>query len=237
MDDLRVFSGFPEAGLRFLADLAKNNDRDWFQAHKDAYQDHVLAPAQDFVLALGERLKNISPGLRYDTATNGSGSILRIYRDIRFSQDKTPYNTQVRMVFWEGTRKKMENPSFFVSVRPTGLGIYAGVHLFSKPLLAAYRDSVVDDQLGSDLETALGSVKSAGDYTIGGQHYKRVPRGYDAEHPRANLLRYNGLYAHTQAAGPEAIVTPGLVDICFAHLQHVAPLHQWLVRVVQLFEV
>jgi uncharacterized protein (TIGR02453 family) len=237
MDDRHVFSGFPQAGLHFLADLAESNNREWFQEHKNEYLDYVLAPAQDFVFALGERLKDISPNLRYDPATNGTGSILRIYRDIRFSKDKTPYNTQVRMVFWEGNKKKMENPSFFVSVRPAGVGIYAGVHVFSKPLLAAYRDAVADEQLGSDLETALTSVKSAGDYTIGGQHYKRVPRGYDAEHPRADLLRYNGLYAHAQAAGPEAIVTPELVDICFAHLQHMAPLHRWLVRVVQLFEV
>lgn len=237
MDDRGVFSGFPEAGLGFLTALAENNNREWFQEHKSDYLEQVLAPAQDFVFALGERLKDISPGLRYDPATNGTGSILRIYRDVRFSKDKTPYNTHVRMVFWEGTKKKMENPSLFVSVRPEGVGVYAGVHVFSKPLLSAYREAVADDQLGSDLEQAVVSVRGAGGYAVGGQHYKRVPRGYDAEHPRADLLRHNGLYAHTRIDDPRVIEIPELVDVCFAHLQDMAPLHQWLVRVVQLFEV
>ena len=237
MDDRGVFSGFPEAGLRFLAGLAENNNREWFQEHRSDYLDYVLAPAQDFVFALGERLKDISSGLRYDPATNGTGSILRIYRDIRFSKDKTPYNTHVRMVFWEGSKKKMENPSFFVSVRPEGVGVYAGVHVFSKPLLSAYREAVADDQLGSGLEQALASVRSTGDYTVGGQHYKRVPHGYDDGHPRADLLRYNGLYAHTRTDDPHVVETPELVDVCFVHLQRMAPLHQWLVRVVQLFDV
>ncbi len=104
------FYGFPAEALRFLEELSKNNNREWFNAHKQEYQDHVLAPAQDFVLALGERLRTISAGIIYDTRTSGSGSILRTHRDIRFSKDKTPYHTYVRMVFWEGSRKKMENP-------------------------------------------------------------------------------------------------------------------------------
>ena len=228
------FSGFPQEGLRFLSELNDNNNREWFEAHKDAYRDHILAPAQDLVFALGERLKALSPGIAYDTATNGSGSILRIYRDIRFSQDKTPYNPYVRLVFWEGRRKKMENPSFFLRVGPDGVDVYAGIHVFQKPVLAAYRDAVVDDPLGPELEATIAAVKGAGAYTVGGEHYKTVPRGYPADHPRADLLRYNGLWAHTtDPADPAAIVTPDLVEVCLEHCRNMAPLHRWLVKVGQ----
>jgi len=226
------FSGFPQQGLRFLRELEANNNRAWFEAHKDAYRNHVLAPAQDLVFALGERLKSISPGIVYDTAASGSGSILRIYRDLRFSEDKRPYNTNVRLVFWEGRRKKMENPSFFVRIGPDGVGVYAGIHVFQKPVLAAYRDAVVDDEQGDALEAALSAVKGAGDYAVGGEHYKRVPRGYEADHPRADLLRYNGLWAYTATSVDPAVITsPELVEVCLEHCHNMAPLHRWLVQV------
>jgi uncharacterized protein (TIGR02453 family) len=231
------FSGFPERGLRFLRELEDNNNREWFQAHKDEYQSQILAPAQDLVFSLGERLKAISPGIVYDTATSGSGSILRIYRDLRFSKDKRPYNTYVRLVFWEGVRKKMENPSFFVRIGPDGVRVYAGIHVFQKPVLAAYRDAVVDDLLGTDLEAALSAVKGAGDYTVGGEHYKRVPRGYETEHPRADLLRYNGLWAHTAApVDPAVITTSELIEVCLEHCRNMMPLHHWLVHVGRQLE-
>jgi uncharacterized protein (TIGR02453 family) len=237
MSEAPDFSGFLQEGLRFLTELKEHNTREWFEANKDTYRDHVLAPAQDLVFALGERLKGLSPGIAYDTAANGSGSILRIYRDLRFSRDKRPYNTHVRLVFWEGRRKKMENPSFFVRIGPDGVGVYAGIHVFQKTFLAAYRDAVVDDLLGADLEAAIETVRGAGDYTVGGEHYKRVPRGYDADHPRAGLLRYNGLWAHTTAPiDPAVIVTPELVEVCLEHCRNMAPLHRWLVVVEQGIE-
>ncbi len=233
MSEAPDFAGFPQEGLHFLTELQENNNREWFEAHKEAYRTHVLAPAQDLVFALGERLKkDISPGIVYDTAASGSGSVLRIYRDLRFSRDKRPYNTYVRLVFWEGQRKKMENPSFFVRIGPEGVGVYAGIHVFQKPVLAAYRDAVVDDQLGPELEAAIAAVEKAGAYTVGGEHYKRVPRGYEADHPRADLLRYNGLWAHTSAPiDPAVISTPELVEVCLEHCRNMAPLHRWLVEV------
>ena len=237
MNEYPTFPGFPAQGLRFLENLARNNEREWFQAHKEDYVEHVLEPARDFVFALGERLQSISEGIKYDTRTNGSGSILRIYRDLRFSVDRRPYNTRLRIVFWEGDRKKMENPGFYVGIDPSGVGAFSGIHGFAKPFLTAYREAVADDALGTELEAALRSVRDAGQYEIGGEHYKRVPRPYDAAHARADLLRYNGLYAHAQAIGPELITTPALVEVCFEHLRNMAPMQQWLVKVGRLFEV
>jgi uncharacterized protein (TIGR02453 family) len=231
MNDKPAFDGFPKRGLRFLGELEQNNNREWFQAHKGAYQQHVLAPAQDFVFALGERLRDLFPEIRYDTRANG-GSILRIYRDVRFSKDKTPYNPNVRVAFWEGAGKRMENPSFLMRIEPGGVALYAGIHVFPKPFLTAYREAVADEALGAELEAAMTAVRKAGDYTLGGEHYKRVPRGYDADHPRADLLRYNGLWAHAADAVDAALITtPKLIEACLAHCRNLAPLHRWLVKV------
>jgi len=109
----KTFSGFPEEGLQFLTDLGQNNDRDWFDARKQTYTDTIVSPALAFVEALGERLQIISPHIQYDTRTNGAGSLMRIYRDTRFSADKRPYKTWVGIRFWEGGRKARQgdNPS------------------------------------------------------------------------------------------------------------------------------
>jgi uncharacterized protein (TIGR02453 family) len=234
MNESPAFLGFPAQGIRFLENLADNNEREWFQAHKQDYLEHVLAPARDFVFALGERLKSISPRISYDTRADGSGSIMRIYRDLRFSKDKSPYNTNIRIIFWEGDRKKMENPGFYVRIDPRGVELFAGVYAFTTPFLAAYRDAVSDDKLGSELQAVLTSVRGAGKYEIGGKRYERVPRGYDADHPRADLLRYNGLYAQAPAIAPELITSPQLVEVCFEHSRNMVPLQQWLVKVGHL---
>ena len=130
MGEAPSFSGFPEEGLRFLEGLAANNSRDWFQPRKEDYTRTLLEPAQAFVAALGGRLEALAEGIVYDTRTSGSGSILRIYRDMRFSKDKSPYHTRVRIVFWEGPGKKMENPAFYVGIGPDGAGLFSGMHAF-----------------------------------------------------------------------------------------------------------
>jgi uncharacterized protein (DUF2461 family) len=196
MSEMPPFPGFPVEGLGFLEELAHNNNREWFEAHKADYRSYVLEPAQAFVVALGERLKLLSPEIAYDTRTNGSGSIMRIYRDLRFSKDK-------------------------------------GMHGFPKSVLTAYQEAVADDVRGAELEAALETLRSAGVYEIGGERYKRVPRGYDPDHARADLLHYKGLHVRSPQIEAPVLTTPELVEVCFEHCRAMAPLHHWLVGVNQ----
>jgi uncharacterized protein (TIGR02453 family) len=233
MSDMPSFTGFPTEGLSFLEGLAHNNNREWFEAHKADYRSFVLEPAQAFVVALGERLKLLSPEIAYDTRTNGSGSIMRIYRDLRFSKDKTPYNANLRAVFWQGAGKKTENPGFFFGMDAHGAALYGGMHGFPKSVLTAYQEAVADDVRGAELEAALETLRSAGVYEIGGERYKRVPRGYDPDHARADLLHYKGLHVRSPQIEAPVLTTPELVEVCFEHCRAMAPLHHWLVGVNQ----
>jgi uncharacterized protein (TIGR02453 family) len=233
MSDMPSFPGFPREGLGFLGDLENNNNREWFEDHKGDYRAYVLEPAQAFVAALGERLKLLSPDIVYDTRTNGSGSIMRIYRDLRFSKDKTPYNPNLRVVFWEGAGKKTENPGFFFGMDAQGAALYGGMYSFPRPVLTAYQSAVADDALGSELEAALKSLGRAGGYEISGEQYKRVPAGYDPNQARADLLRYKGLFVRSPKIEPAVLVTPQLVEVCFEHCRNMEALHHWLVRVDQ----
>jgi uncharacterized protein (TIGR02453 family) len=237
MSETEGFRGFPGEGLQFLGDLKQNNNREWFQAHKGLYTEHVLGPAQDFVEAFGEALRSVSEGIAYGNQASGRGSILRIYRDLRFSKDKRPYNTYVRLFFWEGSRKKMENPGYYLVIEPSGGSVYAGMYRFPRPFLEAYREAVIDEKLGSELEGALAAVREAGEYEIGGERYKRVPRGYDAAHERVELLLYKGLYAEAPRIGREALLNPGLVDVCLERCRNMLPLQRWLVQVGERYGV
>lgn len=229
MASSNLFTGFPREGIQFLIDLAMNNNREWFNTNKAIFQESIQKPAQDFVIAMGSRLQSISPGITFDTRLNGSGSIMRIYRDIRFSKDKTPYKTYTSFIFWEGSSKNASYSSFFIRLNPSGTGIYVGKHEFDAPLRAAYREAVVDPARGASLEKSLHEVESAGEYEVGGAHYKRVPQGYDKEHPRADLLRYKGLHASFPEIEARFLTSPELVEVCFEHCLNMAPIHQWLV--------
>lgn len=229
---MTAFSGFPPDTLRFLHELSQHNDRSWFEANKTRYQENILAHAPAFIEALGQRLQSdISPHIVYDTRMNGAGSMMRIHRDTRFSRDKSPYKTNVAFVFWEGTRKKMENPSFGFQFGSYGAALYGGVFTFAQDLLEAYREAVVDDGSGPALEKVLDDVRAAGAYTIEGERYKRVPTGFDAAHPRADLLLYKGLHALSPQFDIQLVTTPELVDICYEHCRHMAPLQQWLAAI------
>jgi uncharacterized protein (TIGR02453 family) len=223
------FTGFPAEGLNFLAGLEANNNREWFNEHKEEYIEFVQEPMAVFVGALGPRLQEISPGIEYDTRTNGSGSMMRIYRDTRFSKDKTPYKTQVAAGFWEGTRKKMQNPIFGFQWGADGGGMMAGTHGFDKEMLESYRQAVDDEKQGTELEAILTQILAAGDYEIGGTHYKTTPRGYDKNHPRSALLRHAGLWVYPPGLSPAELQTPDLIDKCVAEWRVMVLVHRWLV--------
>lgn len=231
MAETTTFTGFPPEATRFFSDIKENNNKPWFDAHKKEYQTFVVDPTKAFVLAMGQRLEELAPSIQYDTRANGSGSMMRIYRDVRFSKDKTPYKTWLGVIFWEGSGKKTECPGYYFGLESDGAGTHAGLHGFPKPFLEAYREAVVDDELGEELNVILTTMPSA--YTISDKHYKRVPRGYDKGHPRADLLLYNCLVVSAPRFSPEMVSSPDLVDACFEHYRQMTPLQQWLAKVHQ----
>ena len=236
MSEHEGFQGFPREGLQFLYDLAENNNREWFQDHKSDYQELLLEPGKLFVRDLGERLQTLSPGIISDTRTNGSGTIMRIYRDVRFSKDKTPYNTQMRFFFWEGKGKKMENPGFYLCFDGEKGNLYSGYWHFPKPKIELFRDAVMDEEMGPALEKAILKIGTSGNYTFAGEQYKRIPKEFDPLHDRAYLLKYKGLFAGAPVFTRKELLSEKLVDICFEHCRNMAPLHDWLVNLDEMFE-
>ena len=218
------FTGFPEEAVTFLSGLARNNKKAWFDAHKNDYERYLLWPARSFTEALGERLSAIAPGIIAEPRVNGS--IFRIYRDTRFSKDKTPYKTHLGIFCWEGEGPKMECPGFYFHLQPPNLMLGGGIHIFSRSLLEEYRLSVVHPKHGMKLASAVSKVSKS--LEIGGRHYKRIPRGYDPEHPFAQFLLFNGLTAWTETKIPKELYTPEIIDNCFDVFSKMVPMHEWL---------
>jgi uncharacterized protein (TIGR02453 family) len=226
------FQGFPEDGLSYLGELALNNNKQWFDSHRQEFDEYLLEPAKELVVELGEKLQQqISPGIHAEPRVNGS--IMRMNRDIRFSKDKTPYKTWFGLWFWEGDQRSMECSGFYLGIQPDDVTLGTGRHGFEKESLDHYRAAVVDPTLSPEPQQALDAVRKAGDYDIGGRHYKQVPTGFDRNHERADLLLHNGLHVGKTFGDPPELHTPGFVDFCIGHYAAIAPVHRWLLRATQ----
>jgi uncharacterized protein (TIGR02453 family) len=230
MPDMAVFSGFTKETVRFFEGLGRNNTREWFAAHKEAYDKNVMEPAKAFVIAMGERLRTAVP--RIVAVPQVNKSIFRLNRDTRFSQDPTPYKTNLGLYFWEGT-VKMESPGFYFHLEPPDVYIGGGVYMFSNSLLARYRRAAADSGLGRELGKIVTEITKREGYEIGGKHYKRVPAGYAADSPNAELLKHNGLHAGCEIKIPAEFFSDRLVNFCFERYEPLFPLHRWLMKLTR----
>lgn len=225
-----MFKGFNPEARDFLRELAAHNRKDWFTANKDRYERYIREVGEQFINEMGPRLASSFPDIRYDTKRNGAGSMMRINRDIRFSPDKRPYKENVGIVFWIGDGKKVEQPGFYFHLGIEESFFYGGQHVFPKPLLQGYRNAVDHDHAGPRLETILQTLAENDLPIIEEPAYKRVPRGFDPDHPRAKLLRYAGLGVARYLSGDE-LASPDLVRSLTATAEAMKPLLLWLLSV------
>jgi len=222
------FDGFSKETVVFFKGLKRNNSREWFERNRPIYEAHVLEPAKAFVVAMGERLKAVVPGIHAIPQINKS--IFRLNRDTRFSMDPTPYKINLGILFWEGGGSKKEGPGFYFHLEPPDLWLGAGTWMFSDKQIARFRRAVVDPKLGKELAKIAEMVAGLGGWELGGQHYKRVPAGFDASHPNARFLLHNGLYAGYETAIPEEFFSARLINYCLDRYTRLVPLHRWLVK-------
>jgi len=226
MSSKNVFRGFSKETIDFYAELKDNNSKRWFEEHRHIFDQYVMPEARGFVVAMGDRLATIAPNIEAIPKTDKS--IFRIHRDTRFSPDKRPYKTHLAIFFWEGPAKKLENSGFYFHLEPGRLFLGVGLHIFPKHLMQGYRDAVVDPKQGSNLTRAIQTIRKNPSYTLGWKKYKRIPPGYDPEHPQSELLLYGGLGCQFEAPIPEEIFSGKAIDTCFKIFKDMLPIHVWL---------
>jgi uncharacterized protein (TIGR02453 family) len=165
----------------FLADLKKHNDRDWFNANKARYEADLLEPALAFIEDFAPHLHQISPHLRADARRVG-GSLFRIYRDTRFSKDKTPYKTTAGIWFKHEQGKDVHAPGFYLHLAPGDVFAGGGIWHPDTKTATKIREALVTDPDG------WRDATSGVDLGMG-ESLKRVPPGYEKDHPLAEDLK------------------------------------------------
>ncbi len=230
MADDTSFSGFTKETVRFFTALRKNNNREWFERNRETYDNHVMAPAKLFVTAMGERLKAIAP--RIVAVPKVNKSIFRINRDTRFSLDPSPYKANLGILFWDGARPKMESSGFYFHLEPPDLWLGVGLYMIPDPLLGRFRKAVVESKSGAEIRKIKAEISAMAGFSLGGEHYKRVPAGFDPAHPNAALLKHRGLYASFESKIPAEFFSARLVEYCFERFEPLAPLHRWLMKLL-----
>ncbi len=217
---------FPFEAIDFLSKLKKNNNKDWFEAHKEEFNNSLLEPAQEFVVVLGELLRSFAPGIIAIPKTDKS--IFRLHRDVRFSKDKSPYKTNLGLFFWEGERKKMECSGFYFHAEPGSIFMGNGQYMFTDPLLKKYREIVYNPNSAKELDSIIKKLKRKG-YRVGGKAYKRVPKGFDPDYPYSDYLLYNGLYIFDEIKDLRKLQKEDMIKFSLKKFKEMLPLHKWLV--------
>jgi uncharacterized protein (TIGR02453 family) len=211
----------------FLSELRDHNDRDWFTANKDRYEAHVLEPALAFIEDFGYRLRDISPHFRAEPKRTG-GSMFRIYRDTRFSKDKSPYKTNTGMYFRHEAGKDAHAPGFYLHLSPGEVFGGGGIWHPDSKALTAIREAIVRDPDGWSRAKRL-----EGGLELGGEALKRVPPGFDKEHPHAEDLKRKDFFAWVKLSEDEA-VAPDFLDRYTRVCESATPLVRFLCRTLDL---
>jgi uncharacterized protein (TIGR02453 family) len=218
------FPGFSKDALIFLRALKRNNRRDWFQPRKEKYETLIKAPMLEFVAGVDEELARCAPAY----VTPPEKAVYRIYRDTRFSPDKTPYKTHIAAIFPRNTAAKREGAVFYLHFTATELLAFAGVYSPDRDELLAYRSLLRDNH--EEFETILNN-KSLRKLVGGlqGEQLSRMPKGFPVDHPAEALLRQKQWYLES-TLDIGLLTTPRAVPELARRFAVMAPMIEFLNR-------
>ncbi len=186
------FVGFKPSTVGFLQELSENNNRNWFATNKQRYETDVLIPALNYISAMSEPLAKISPQFTAVPKRIG-GSLMRIYRDTRFSKDKTPYKTNIGIQFRHRLGKDVHAPGYYVHIHPAE--IFVGIGTWHPPsdALLKIREYIVEHpKKWIDVRDDKQFRK---EFDLYGEKLKTAPRGFPKDHKLIEDLRWKDFIA------------------------------------------
>jgi uncharacterized protein (TIGR02453 family) len=214
----------------FLRDLKEHNERDWFKAHQDRYEEHVREPALRFIEDFSEPLLKVSEHFTADARKVG-GSLFRIQRDTRFGKDKTPYKTHTGIHFRHvATRDDVHAPGFYLHLEPGGCFAAAGLWNPSTEHAYAIRHAIADD--AAVWKRATRSKRFVDLYDgLEGESLVRPPRGFDADHPLIDDLKRKSFLASTRFTQKQ-VTSAEFMDDYLATVKTAAPFMRFLCEAI-----
>jgi len=208
----------------FLKDLKANNERDWFNANKPRYEKEVKEAAVRFISDFAPHLAKISPHFRADPRPVG-GSLFRIYRDTRFSKDKTPYKTHVGIHFRHELAKTAHAPGFYLHLEPGSAFLGAGIWKPEPKVAQLIREAIVEDP--DRWKRLLKRKAFRESFELAGDSLKRPPKGVDADHPLMDDLKRKDFMAVSDLTQKSATSRDFMKEFA-ANCRGVAPLVEYI---------
>ena len=209
---------FSQLSFDFLNTLAANNDREWFKANQQQYEDQVRSPALQFIQAMQGPILGLSPRF-VAVAKKVGGSLMRPQRDSRFSKNKTPYKTNVGIQFRHFQAKDVHAPGFYVHIANDECFIAAGIWHPESKTPNAY-------------QKALAQLRQAG-FELTGDSLSRPPRGFDKHHPMIDELKRKDFIA-IKSISPKQVCQADFVEFCAQEYQHTRALMAYLCFALEL---
>jgi len=224
------FKGFPKDFFVFFKELKENNNRDWFTANKSRYQESVVTPMGEYITSIAPHLESISPHYNADPRAHG-GSMFRIYRDTRFSKDKTPYKTHAACHFRHKSGRDAHAPGFYLHIETDGISIGGGIWHPPSKQLGQIREFIVDNPSAWEKLGQVPDVKKIGG--VQGDSLSRPPRGYPSDARHIEDLRRKSFYLMT-AVGVEKALSPALVTESTRIFRTAAKLNHFICDALEL---
>ena len=220
---------FTQKALRFFRELAKNNKKEWFEAHREEYEREVREPMRELIEEMNARLARFAPEIGGDPKR----SMFRINRDTRFSKDKSPYKTNAACWFHHrgasarvGGEANEGSAGFYFHLQPGGKSLVGGgLWMPPRPQLDKLRDAMSEDP-ASFGRMARGLTKRFGGLDDGAV-LKRMPRGFSEDHPAAKWLRYQS-FTSGRALKDSQVTDPRLSALLAQEFRQLLPLVRWL---------
>jgi uncharacterized protein (TIGR02453 family) len=223
----RQFRGFSRKTFTFLRDLGRNNDKTWFKVHRAVYDEHVLQPLRDLVTDVADFMLGID--LSFEVAPAVGKTISRIYRDTRFSKDKSPFHDCAWIVFKRsGKDWSRYIPGYFLEIAPKSYRYGLGFYEAAPDLMARFRERIDEDP--ESFLQAVGWFEKQDVFTLEGERYKR-PIGQDKPEPIRTWHGYKSFYLTHDRPIDDAILSPNLPDQLMEHFALAAPLYRYVHRI------
>lgn len=218
------FAGFPRDTIAFLEDLAKNNNRDWFNKYKDRYEQSFLMPALHFIEAMQKPLAKAAPLLKVEPKKMG-GSLMRIYKDTRFSKDKTPYKTNIGIQFRHQIGKDVHAPGIYMHIAADECFLGAGIWRAPSDELRSLRTAIAENPQAWTKAKNARTFRSS--YELYDDRLKSAPRGFDKDHPLLTDLRLRSFIGMSPLTRSE-IESKDLVKSIAQRIKHARPMMEFL---------
>lgn len=219
------FTGFKQEGLDFLDEIEINNNKVWFEANRHRWKEHILEPNIAYVEEMGEHLIALAPLI--NARPKVAGSLFKIYRDVRFSKDKTPIKTKIGVMFWQGSSHRMQSACFYMQYKSHEVLIATGIRVFKTELLRAYREYIKVEKNAQALHNILQDLKEK-NFEGFEPHYKRYPQGFKEEDKYSYLSLYNGLFAYSTYKPNKTFLSKNVINKHFKFYDNTRELFEWL---------